>query len=173
MLALSLVVGSALAYMPLHYALARRSLPPINDITTDTADRPAFRAELPAREAERSDRIDTPEPQLSRLQQAGYPDLAPLRTSAPVGVAFSAALAVARSMPGWTVVAVDATAGRIEAIQRSRWFGFVDDIVIRVAADAGGSRIDMRSASRKGGRDYGVNASRIRAYMDTLRKRLG
>ena len=87
--------------------------------------------------------------------------------------ALSEALAAAESMPGWTIVAVDADAGRIEASQRSRWFGFTDDIVIRVTADAGGSRIDMRSASRKGGRDYGVNAARIRAYMGALKRRIG
>jgi uncharacterized protein (DUF1499 family) len=114
-----------------------------------------------------------PEPRLSRLQQAGYPDLAPIRTALPTGKALGEALAVAESMPGWTIVAVDLGAGRIEASQRSRWFGFTDDIAIRVAADAGGSRIDMRSASRKGTRDYGVNAARIRAYMAALKRRIG
>ena len=173
MLAFSLVVGAGLFYMPLHYAYVRRTLPPINDIATDTADRPAFQAVRAARVAERFDRTDTPEPQLSQLQWAGYPDIAPVRAALPVGEAFGEALAVARSMPGWTIVAVDANAGRIEASQRSRWFGFTDDIVIRVAADAGGSRIDMRSASRKGSRDYGVNAARIRAYMGALKKRFG
>jgi uncharacterized protein (DUF1499 family) len=171
-LALSLMVGAALVYVPLHYAFSRHTLPPINDIATDTADRPAFQAALPARAAEGIDRIDTPEPQLSRLQKAGYPDIAPLRTGVPTRTAFGAALAVAQSMLGWTIVAVDADAGRIEAMERSRWFGFTDDIVIRVAPDLGGSRIDMRSASRKGGRDYGVNAARIRAYMGALKRRI-
>jgi len=173
MLALSLAVGTGLACMPLHYAYLRRSLPPINDISTDTVDRPAFLAVRAARAAERIDRTDTPEPQRSRLQSAGYPDIAPIRTALPAGEAFGAALAVARSMPGWTIVSADAGAGRIEASQRSRWFGFTDDIAIRVVADAGGSRIDMRSASRKGGRDYGINAARIRAYMVALKRRIG
>jgi len=173
MLALSLVAGAGLAYGPLHYGYARRNLPPINDISTDTANRPAFQAVLAARAAESIDRTDTPEPKLSRLQSAGYPDLAPIRTALPPDGALIEALAIAQAMPGWTIVAVDAEAGRIEASQRSRWFGFTDDIVIRVAADAQGSRIDMRSASRNGTRDYGVNAARIRAYMEALKRRIG
>jgi uncharacterized protein (DUF1499 family) len=52
-------------------------------------------------------------------------------------------------MPGWTIVASDVDAGRIEASQQSRWFRFTDDIVIRVVDEAG-SRIDMRSTSRQG-----------------------
>jgi uncharacterized protein (DUF1499 family) len=75
-------------------------------------------------------------------------------------------------MPGWTVVAADANAGRIEASEQSRWFRFTDDIVIRVVADGAGSRLDMRSTSRQGRSDYGVNAARIRAYMGALRKRI-
>jgi len=171
-LTISLVVGAGLLYTPLSYVHARRSLPPINDISTDTADRPAFQAALAARTAESKDRTDTHEPRLSQLQKAGYPDIAPVRTTLPAEGAFREALAAAQAMTGWTIVAVDAGAGRIEANHRSRWFGFTDDIVIRVLAEAGGSRIDMRSASRRGSRDYGVNAARIRMYMGVLRKRV-
>ncbi len=76
-------------------------------------------------------------------------------------------------MPGWTIVASDPATGRIEASQTSRWFGFTDDIVIRVAAHGTGSRIDMRSLSRQGRSDFGVNAARIRAYMRALKQRAG
>jgi len=86
--------------------------------------------------------------------------------------AFREALQGAKSMPGWTLVASDADAGRIEASEKSRWFGFTDDIVIRVVADGVGSRIDMRSTSRQGTSDYGVNGARIRAYMHALSKHL-
>jgi uncharacterized protein (DUF1499 family) len=87
-------------------------------------------------------------------------------------MAFNEALDVAASMPGWTVVASDIDPGRIEASQQSRWFRFTDDIVIRIVGDEDGSHIDMRSASRQGRSDYGVNAARIRAYMRALRKRI-
>ena len=76
-------------------------------------------------------------------------------------------------MPGWTIVASDPGAGRIEASQQSRWFRFTDDIVIRVACDELGARIDMRSTSRQGRSDFGVNAARIRAYLVALRQRIG
>jgi uncharacterized protein (DUF1499 family) len=91
----------------------------------------------------------------------------------PVAKAFNEALHVAKSMPGWTIIAADADTGHIEAIQQSRWFRFTDDIVIRVSGDAAGSRIDIRSTSRQGHSDYGVNAARIRAYFGALRKRIG
>jgi uncharacterized protein (DUF1499 family) len=171
-LALCFSVATSLIYVPLQYAYARHTLPSINDISTDTADRPAFHAVLAAREAELMDRIDVPEPQLSQLQRAGYPEIAPFRAALTVRQAFDEALAVAQLMPGWTIAAADPDTGRIEASQRSRWFDFTDDIVIRVIADVGGSRIDMRSASRKGRRDYGVNAARISAYMGALKKRI-
>ena len=86
--------------------------------------------------------------------------------------AFNEALHVAKSMPGWTIIACDGDTGHIEASQQSRWSRFTDDIVIRVSSEVAGSRIDMRSTSRQGRSDYGVNAARIRAYIGALRKRL-
>ena len=70
---------------------------------------------------------------------------------------------------GWTIVAADDTAGRIEASDRSRWFGFTDDIVIRITPSGSGSRVDVRSSSRLGRSDFGVNAARVRAYLAALR----
>ncbi len=168
-----LAVGAGLVYLPLRYERQFRTFPPINDISTDTGNRPAFEAALAARAAEAADRVDTPDPELSELQRANYPDIVPVRSALPAGEAFGRALAVAQAMPGWTIVVVDRDKGRIEASARTFWFGFTDDIVIRVAADGGGSRIDIRSASRIGGHDIGVNAARIRAYMGALRRAAG
>jgi uncharacterized protein (DUF1499 family) len=171
-LSVALILGAVLAYVPWQYYHTRSTLPRIHDITTDTDNPPTFSAVLPARAAERANSVDKRDPQLGQLQKAAYPDLAPVMTSLPATRAFEEALLVARSMPGWTIVAVDVDAGRIEASQRSRWFGFTDDIVVRVVGDEAGSRIDMRSISRQGRSDYGVNAARIRAYRDALRMRL-
>jgi uncharacterized protein (DUF1499 family) len=168
-----LAVGAGLVYLPLRYVSLFQTLPPINDISTDTDDRPAFEAALPARAAWSADRYDTAEPELSALQRAGYPDIAPLRSALPVGQAFSRALALAQAMRGWSIVAVDRDRGRIEVSARTFWFGFTDDVVIRVVAEGGGSRIDMRSASRIGGHDIGANAARIRAYLGALREAIG
>ena len=70
---------------------------------------------------------------------------------------------------GWAIVAERADEGRIEATATTSWFGFKDDIVIRVAPHNGGSRIDVRSKSRVGRSDVGANAARIRAYLAALR----
>jgi uncharacterized protein (DUF1499 family) len=70
------------------------------------------------------------------------PDVAPLKISLPPDQAFGRALDTAKTMPDWIVVAADPKAGRIEARQTTRWFRFTDDVVIRVAAEASGSRID-------------------------------
>jgi len=74
---------------------------------------------------------------------------------------------------GWTIVNADDAAGRIEASDRSRWFGFTDDIVIRITASGSGSRIDLRSSSRVGRSDFGVNAARIESYISALRAATG
>jgi uncharacterized protein (DUF1499 family) len=167
-----LALGAVLAYVPWHYNRLRSAVPRIHDITTDTTNPPPFQAVLSARAAEKAATEVYEGPELARQQQAAYPDLAPLVVEAPPAKAFDEALAAARAMPGWRVVAAEPGAGRIEASQKSRWFGFTDDIVIRVAAEGPRSRIDMRSLSRQGRSDFGINAARIRAYMGTLRRRL-
>jgi uncharacterized protein (DUF1499 family) len=171
MACVALVLGAAVACVLLQYRMTRNSLPRIHDITTDTDNPPLFAAALPARRAESSNTADYGGPRLAKLQRTAYPDIAPLATTLPVPTAFALALEVASKMPGWTIVASDPGAGRIEASQTSRWFGFTDDVAIRVSADGSGSRIDIRSTSRHGRSDYGVNAARIRAYMDALRRR--
>jgi uncharacterized protein (DUF1499 family) len=66
---------------------------------------------------------------------------------------------------GWELVASDSAAGRIEATATTPWFGFKDDVVVRVRPDGSGSRIDVRSVSRVGKSDVGANAKRIRTYL--------
>jgi uncharacterized protein (DUF1499 family) len=173
MLSVALVLGGVLVYVPGQFFYTRRTLPPIHDITTDTDNPPAFSAVLAARAAEHAGGVDHRDPQLAQLQKAAYPNVAPLLTALPAAQAFDEALLVAKSMPGWTIVAADPAARRIEASQQSRWFRFIDDIVIRVTGDETGSRIDVRSTSRQGRSDYGVNAARIRAYLGALRQRIG
>jgi len=173
MAGIALVAGVVLTYVPWQYDHRLKTLPRIHDITTDTDNPPSFVAALPARAAENAASVRYAGPDVAKQQQAAYPDLAPLKVGLPPDQAFQRALDTAKAMPGWTVVAADAPSGRIEARDTSRWFRFTDDIVIRVAADAPGSRIDMRSESRQGRSDFGVNASRIRAYMASLKRQLG
>ena len=90
----------------------------------------------------------------------------------PPADAFERALAAAQAMPGWIDIAYDKKAGRIEASQRSFWMGFTDDVSIRVARHGSGSLIDVRSLSRQGQGDFGVNAARVEAYLAALKARL-
>ena len=69
---------------------------------------------------------------------------------------------------GWDIVAVAPQDFRIEATDTTLLFGFKDDVVIRVSAASGGSRVDVRSLSRVGRSDFGVNANRIRKYFKQL-----
>ena len=98
-----------------------------------------------------------------------YPDLAPLDLPLGPGPAFTAALAAARSMPGWTIVVADSETGEIRAEARTPRLGFVDDVRIRARPlSGGGTRVDVRSTSRVGIYDFGTNARRIRAYLERL-----
>ncbi|MFP6715982.1 MAG: DUF1499 domain-containing protein, partial [Alphaproteobacteria bacterium] len=101
-----------------------------------------------------------------------YKDILPVMTKLAPGEAYDQALDVVQDMD-WHIVDADRTNGRIEASDTSFWYGFTDDIVIRVVATPEGSRIDMRSLSRVGRSDVGVNAARIREYMTALAAILG
>jgi uncharacterized protein (DUF1499 family) len=169
---IALIVSGILVYVPWQWNQIRTTVPPIHDITTDTDNPPAFSAVLPARKAEEGNSVDY-DPATAKLQKGYYTDLAPLTMKAPPAEAFKRALATAQQMSGWRIVATDPQAGRIEASQSSFWFGFTDDVVIRVAADGDGSRIDMRSEARQGRSDFGKNAERVRRYMAALKQAAG
>ena len=166
------VLGGLVAYVPWHYDAMRRTLPPINDITTDTADPPAFAAVISARKAEEGNLVAYPGAKFAEQQQRAYADIVPVVLALPPKAAFERALAAAEQT-GWTIAAADAATGRIEATDRSRWFGFTDDIVVRVTPQGTESRVDVRSSARHGRSDFGVNAARVRAYLAKLREASG
>jgi uncharacterized protein (DUF1499 family) len=146
-----------------------RRVPPIHDITTDLDRPPKFVAVLPLR-------AGAPNPatyggsEVADAQRRSYPDIKPLLLGVPAGAAYSRALASARGM-GWELVASDSTTGRIEATATTPWFGFKDDVVVRVRPEGPGSRIDVRSVSRVGKSDVGANAQRIRTYLADVASR--
>jgi uncharacterized protein (DUF1499 family) len=103
------------------------------------------------------------------LQRAAYPDLAPLILSIAPERAYALAMALAKDN-GWEIVADKPDEGRIEAVERSFLYGFRDEIIIRIAASDGGAHVDLRSRSRLGRIDRGVNAKRIRAFLAALKE---
>jgi Protein of unknown function (DUF1499) len=161
MLIAALLLGAASAAVPLEHLRRVKSLPYINDITTDTQEPPQF------------SQPRVYESHFAELQRIGYPGLQPLQLSAPPAQAFARALAAARAMD-LEIVRADEQAGRIEAVATTRWFGFKDDMVVRIAPLGAGSRIDVRSKSRVGRSDVGANARRIQEFLTRLgRERAG
>jgi uncharacterized protein (DUF1499 family) len=102
------------------------------------------------------------------LQAKYYGDIAPAVLDLPPAQAFDRALAVVKAK-GWTIVATDPQAGIIDAYDKSLWFGFADDVAIRVKPEGRGSRVDIRSGSRQGRGDFGVNAARVRGFLSALK----
>lgn len=167
-LSLGLLLGLGAAFVPWRWMQQARRVPPIHDITTDPDRPPRFVAVVPLREGSPNP-VAYGGPDVAEAQRRAYPDIKPLVLSIPSGAAFTRALASARGM-GWEIVAADSAAGRIEATATTPWFGFKDDVVIRVRPEGSGSRsrIDVRSVSRVGKSDVGTNARRIRAYLADL-----
>lgn len=168
-----LLVAMVLSVFPfvmvMPYILAARSLPPIHDITTDMVNPPAFVALLEERKkapngADYGASEQWPAEKLGQAQEAAYPDIGPLMSSLEPAQALARAEHLAEGM-GLDVIAVDAGSGLIEATATTFWFGFKDDLVIRVAGAANGSRIDIRSMSRIGQSDLGANAARIAEFI--------
>lgn len=160
------IAGALLALplvgMAIQWEYAARAYPPINDISTDIENPPVF-WDMPMP-------TDYPGGEKADLQRAAYPDLAPLDVAMPPDKAYAEALALVENR-GWEIVADVPEEGRIEATAGSFLFGFKDEVIVRVAPAEGGARIDVRSRSRLGLIDRGVNAKRIRAYLADLKRR--
>jgi uncharacterized protein (DUF1499 family) len=161
-----IAVGLPIFVVPFGWALKARRVPAIHDITTDAVKPPQFVAILPLRK-------DAPNPaeyggaEIAIRQRAGYPDIQPLLLNVSQPQAFDQALAAARDL-GWRIVAEVPDEGRIEASDTTFWFGFTDDIVVRVAAADHRTLVDVRSVSRVGRSDVGTNAERIRRYLQRV-----
>jgi uncharacterized protein (DUF1499 family) len=169
LLGAALVIGLVVAWIPWNGLQTVRSLPFIHDISTDTERPPEFVAVAPLR-------ADAPNPvayageETAAQQREGYPDIRPLALDLAPRAAFDRALAVARDQ-GWEIVAAVPEDGRIEATATTFWFGFKDDVVIRIEPKGAGSRLDIRSKSRVGRSDVGANAARIRAFTREFERR--
>ena len=158
--------GIAIVAVPLSWKMTARSVPAIHDITTDIDHPPQFVAILPLRK-------DAPNPaeyaggEAAVQQRAAYPDIKTVILNLPRQEAFDRSLDAARVL-GWRIVAAVPEEGRIEATDTTRWFGFTDDIVIRVTPADYRSLVDIRSVSRVGRSDVGTNARRIREFIKRL-----
>ncbi len=167
--ALGVALGFIVAgFLHAHMQIARR-VPKIHDITTDTRNPPAFQAVLPLRKGAKNPPAYEGA-RIARLQKKAYPDIKPLIFQTSKEEVFKRARDAANAM-GWHVVSSKPTEGRIEAYDTTFWYGFIDDIVIRITSSSGTTRLDIRSKSRVGVGDIGENARRIRGFLEKLKVR--
>ena len=159
-----LIVGPTLV-MPLYWGYSKSTLPPIQDISTDLENPPEF-WDAP------TSRI-YPGQKVAEQQRKAYPDIQPVFITGPMEQVFGHVLRLVQSRQ-WNLVAAALDEGRIEATVTTFWYGFKDDVVIRLTEVEAGIRVDMRSTSRFGsGGDGGTNANRIRAFLTDLQKMTG
>ena len=140
------------------------SVPPIHNISTDIVDPPTFNAIAPLRQG--ANPLDYDAAVLGPQQTAAYPDVKSLTTPLGREEALARAVSVLEEM-GLEIVAAPPSGRIVEATFTSFWFGFKDDVVVRIrpASSGTGSVIDVRSVSRVGQSDLGANAARIMEFL--------
>ena len=159
------------------FLMAGLTVPAIHDVSTDLADPPAFQTL-----ALRTDNLDnipgaddkdmrglTPQQRWAMVHQKAYGDIRSVRSNEPVPMVIAKAERLAKAR-GWDVAVSVPEEGRFEATETSAFFRFKDDVVLRVRpSETGeGSIVDMRSVSRVGINDLGMNAKRVRAFLADL-----
>jgi uncharacterized protein (DUF1499 family) len=165
-------LGLAMALLMLTYPayLTWRAitLPIINDVSTDLETPPTFLLSAKAREARGNRTPPEPSPETRDEQRRAYPAIQPIMVDLETTDAYRLALDIAKASH-WKIVdaiapSVRESVGHIDAIASSLVMGFPSDIAIRVKPSATETRIDIRSVSRVGRHDFGVNARRIEKF---------
>ncbi|WP_350562719.1 DUF1499 domain-containing protein [Psychrobacter sp. CAL346-MNA-CIBAN-0220] len=164
--AMAIIFSAVAIAIPLSMMNKGQSVPPIHDISTDLINPPAFVAIAPLR-------ADAPNPvaydgiETAEQQRQAYPELKTLNYSQPKVELVSAVEQAIKNL-GWELVNTDTSKGIVEATDTTTWFGFKDDIVVRVNDEGSERLIDIRSKSRVGGSDLGKNAERIHTLIKEL-----
>jgi len=143
--------------------LAATSVPSIHNISTDINDPPSFKAVAALRGPD-TNPLEYNASVLGEKQSEAYPDVKSLLTDLDRSAALSRSVSVLEDM-GLEIVAADPAGDTVEATFTSFWFGFKDDLVVRIRPQGAGSLIDLRSVSRVGQSDLGANAKRISEFL--------
>ena len=159
----SALIGVALSFVVVgllgNQFLSATAVPPIHNISTDTESPPEFDKIVAIREAEGANPLAY-SAEVAEAQRQAYPQIQSLVSATDADQMFAKAVMAVESL-GMELVNEDSAQGIIEATDTTFWFGFKDDVVIRVTAEASGSVVDVRSVSRVGQSDLGKNAQRI------------
>ena len=161
------VIFSAIAIaLPLGMMTTAKNVPPIHDISTDVVNPPEFVAIAPLR-ADAPNPVEYAGAEAAEQQRTAYPDLQTLTYSQSKPELVEASKQAVENL-GWELVNTDADKGIVEATETTAWFGFKDDVIIRVTDNDSERLVDIRSKSRIGKSDLGKNAARIHALVDEL-----
>jgi len=146
------------------------ALPAISDVSTDTTDAPRFHS-IAVLRPRSANPVSYAGGEAVELQKKFYPAVRSLEFDVEAEEIYGVLLGLVQRS-GWQLVDNIAPAanrdGYIEAIARTAIMGFREDISIRVRKAGNIVRVDMRSASRYGQRDFGTNARRIESFLTQL-----
>jgi uncharacterized protein (DUF1499 family) len=163
---LAIGLAAIVSFPVFGFALWARRYPVINDLTTDTKNPPRFVHIATAPDSREAD-YSYPA-SFADVQQTGYPEISPLALPLSPGVAFEIVDHTAKQMTQWVITVSDGHSLTLEGFQDSVLFRFRDDFVIEVRRSGIGSAVHMRSRSRVGKSDLGVNARRIGLFLEAV-----
>ena len=163
---MALLLSTIAIAIPLSMLNKGRSVPPIHDISTDLVNPPEFVAIAPLR-ADAPNPVEYAGVEVATQQRAAYPELQTLNYTQSKSELVEATKQAIDHL-GWQLVNIDTNQGIIEATDRTMWFGFKDDVIVRITDNGSERLVDIRSKSRVGGSDLGKNAERIHGFIEEL-----
>ena len=163
---MALLLSTIAIAIPLSMLNKGKSVPPIHDISTDLVNPPEFVAIAPLR-ADAPNPVEYAGVEAATQQRAAYPELQTLNYLQSKSELVEATKQVIDHL-GWQLVNIDADQGIVEATDRTMWFGFKDDVIVRITDNGSKRLVDIRSKSRVGGSDLGKNAERIHDFIEEL-----
>ena len=163
---MALLLSTIAIAIPLSMLNKGKSVPPIHDISTDLVNPPEFVAIAPLR-ADAPNPVEYAGVEAATQQRAAYPELQTLNYPQSKSELVEATKQVIDNL-GWQLVNIDTNQGIIEATDRTMWFGFKDDVIVRITDNGSERLVDIRSKSRVGGSDLGKNAERIHDFTEEL-----
>ncbi|MBF0659723.1 DUF1499 domain-containing protein [Psychrobacter sp. NG25] len=169
--AIAVIFSTIAIALPLGMMTTAKNVPPIHDISTDLMNPPEFVAIAPLR-ADAPNPVEYAGTEAAEQQRTAYPDLQTLTYSQSESELVEASRQAVENL-GWELVNTDADKGIVEATETTAWFGFKDDVIIRVTDNDSERLVDIRSKSRIGKSDLGKNAARIHSFIEELDKVLG
>ena len=163
---MALLLSTIAIAIPLSMLNKGKSVPPIHDISTDLVNPPEFVAIAPLR-ADAPNPVEYAGVEVATQQRAAYPELQTLHYTQSKSELVEATKQVIDHLD-WQLVNIEANKGIVEATDTTAWFGFKDDVVVRITDNGSKRLVDIRSKSRVGGSDLGKNAERIHGFIEEL-----